>query len=499
MGRIITLAAAFLRNKRGNFAVTFALVAVPLMLVVGLSLNFVTAFKHKADLQEAIDAATLAAAAETGINVSESQRTAKGIDFFNSNFYVIPATVVFEYPQGAVKGTAYYSVPTFFGKLFGKEKIDVTASALVGIPEDGSMEMVLALDYSGSMNSNGKYISMRDAAIAMIEEFKLSPAKDKIKLGMVPFSEYVLADIDASYIRVVHPSHYGKTARACLATRFSPFSTDGNSPDPNVEDSKWPTIGLPANFSTASSAAGAETQEQLCTTKNGKETCEICTTTVNAKGKAKTSCSKVGAAKTAAASNKADREKLVSEYALSDPECQTYQDSRLLSVPLTAKHDDLINQLKLAKPVQLTNIALAMDVSWHLISPQAPFTQGEGQTGSKPKRYVVLFTDGAQTVPGYGSGPGNGQGNSGRGNGNSDTFTIQQAERNTAELCKKIKADGIDVVTIAFQLGTGNARNQMQACASKPAFFFETQSQGDLAAIFQEITSLASQSLYLRE
>ena len=494
MGRIISLAAAFLQNKRGNFAVTFALVAVPLMLVVGLSLNFVMAFKHKADLQEAIDAATLAAAAETGINVSESQRTAKGIDFFNSNFYVIPATVVFEYPQGAVKGTAYYSVPTVFGKLFGKENIDVTASALVGIPEDGSMEMVLALDYSGSMNSNGKYISMRDAAIAMIEEFKLSPAKDKIKLAMVPFSEYVLADIDASYIRVVHPAHYGKTARACLGTRFSPFSTDGNTPDPNVEDSKWPTIGLPANFSTASSAAGAQKQDLVCTTKKGKQTCEICTTTVNAKtGEVdKTKCNKVNPEKTAAASNKADKEKSVSEYALTDPKCQTYQDSSLLSVPLTTKHDDLINQLKLAKPVQLTNIALAMDVGWHLISPQPPFTQSEGKAGSKPKRYLVLFTDGAQTVPGYGDGPS-------RGNDKNDTYTIQQAEKNTAELCKKIKADGIDVVTIAFQLGTGNARNQMQACASKPAFFFETQSQGDLAAIFQEITSLASQSLYLQQ
>lgn len=483
---------AFLANESGNFVVTFAISGVAILLSAGLAMNYSAAFRYQVELQNATDSATLAAAAVTGTNITQDVRSQAGTDFFKANFDSIPAEIAFDYPDGAVRGTASYNVPAILGKVFGNESIEVGATAVVGLPGDGSVELVFVLDYSGSMYQNGKYISMRNAAIAMIEEFKQSPGKDNIKLSLVPFSEYVFADIDASTIRVVHPSKYGETARACLGSRFAPFATSGDTPNANDENSKWPTIGLSKYFSTA----GAEKQEQICTVnKKGESTCEICTTTTNSKGTAKTKCQQVKAEKQASNSLKATQEKAMSAFSISDPECQSYLNNGLMSVPLNTDHDKIIAQLKVAKPVQLTNIALAMDVAWHMISPQAPFTQGEGKTGSKPKRYVVLFTDGAQTVPGYGLG----NGNSGTGTGGSDPYTVNQAEENTAVLCDSIKKDAIEIITIAFQLGTGRARNQMQACASRPTYFFETESQGELASIFQEIAGLVSSKLFLRE
>ena len=480
---------AIVRDRSGNFGLMAGILALPIFLAGAFVMNIGMATLNKTELQNAVDAATLAAATVSGTTVTDQDRTNRGTEVFNANFRDIPATIQFAYSNGVITGTGSYKVPLIFGKLVGKETLDVATQAVVPLAKGASIEMVLALDYSGSMRSNNKYVSMRDAAISMLQQFKASDASNMIKVGIVPFSEYVLADIDASYIRVVHPSHHGETARACLGSRFSPFATDGASPDPEDEDSKWPTIGL-SDYWQKEKKGGPETAELICEiNKKGEEECAICTTTVDSKGKSKTKCKKIKMEEKAGKSAAADQEKNQSNYNIDDPECQAYLDSDLLASPMTNNFDALISQLQKAKPVQLTNISLAMDLSWHMISPQAPYTQSQANSAAKPKRYVVLFTDGAQTVPGYGEE---------RGRSGKMVFSIAQAEQNTADICTKLKAEGIDVMTVAFQLGTGKARNQMQDCASKKEYFFETSNQGDLAGIFTQIANLTGQGLYLQ-
>ena len=53
--------ASFRSDTGGNFAITLAIVAIPLFLSAGLALDYSSAYMFRERLQNAVDAATLAA------------------------------------------------------------------------------------------------------------------------------------------------------------------------------------------------------------------------------------------------------------------------------------------------------------------------------------------------------------------------------------------------------------------------------------------------------
>ena len=117
---------------------------------------------------------------------------------------------------------------------------------------------------------------------------------------------------------------------------------------------------------------------------------------------------------------------------------------------------------------------------WRMLSPGAPFDETQhGKIPQTVKRYVVLMTDGMNTrSPNY---PDNWGG---------DTAL---ANTLTAELCANIKADGINIFTIAFEVTDNTIKNILRKCASNPSQFFDAGNAGHLAAAFKKIgASLAS-------
>ena len=519
----------FISSTNGNFAVTFSVMLVPLLLVGGLSVDMTRAYMYRSDLQNAVDAATLAAAIHGDNTSPNTERTEVGSNFFESDFTEIPATIKFEYPGDAVVGLGEYELPIMFGKLFGKETVKVSVEAVVKIPNAEKLDLVMALDYSGSMNRNGKYQAMRDAAIDLLDELDKSNTDGNIRAGLVPFSEYVLTDINSSHIRVVHPDKYNQTAQACIGSRFAPFAINGSVPAENDENSKWPTVGLNDYWKQAGgsgaggSGAGGESSDAICLVEikggvENKRKCEVCT--INASfadpddrdewghldlnqrffyddkdNKAASEkdahkafmkhftddCDKLKDEEAASRrdASDADNEKLVSDYPVDDPQCEAYVDNNLLATPLSADFAAMKAQLQIARPVQLTNIALSLDAAWYqmkntVIDPNA-------------KRFMVLLTDGAQTVPGYRE----------AGRSNNSKYTINDAEKNTEDLCENIKADDIEMITIAFQLNSQPTRNRLRNCASSPSYFFEADSNSDLATVFQQIAALTKQEVFI--
>jgi Flp pilus assembly protein TadG len=62
-GARLDLTGRFLRDKRGNIAVIFALAAIPLLTAVGCAVDYSMATQIKAKLQSAADAASVGALA----------------------------------------------------------------------------------------------------------------------------------------------------------------------------------------------------------------------------------------------------------------------------------------------------------------------------------------------------------------------------------------------------------------------------------------------------
>jgi hypothetical protein len=90
-----------------------------------------------------------------------------------------------------------------------------------------------------------------------------------------------------------------------------------------------------------------------------------------------------------------------------------------------------------------------------------------------PNRYLILMTDGVNTIsPSYPAHNGSNQ---------------SLANTLTADLCRNIKADGIAVYTIAFEVTDATVKNLLESCATRPAQFFDAANASQLTSSFKAI------------
>ena len=90
------------------------------------------------------------------------------------------------------------------------------------------------LDYSGSMNDNGKYVRMTAAAQQFIEKVAKDRG-DRTKIGIVPFSEYVLATVPGGMIRGTPAADANTPMTTCLLNRDYPYSTEDATPTTSID------------------------------------------------------------------------------------------------------------------------------------------------------------------------------------------------------------------------------------------------------------------------
>ena len=80
------------------------------------------------------------------------------------------------------------------------------------------------------------------------------------------------------------------------------------------------------------------------------------------------------------------------------------EQERLSTLPLTDDFTAIGKQLDVMKPYAWTHIALGAEFGYHLLSPNAPYTEGAAYADKTTRKVMVLLTDGEQTEPGFGSG-----------------------------------------------------------------------------------------------
>lgn len=159
-----------LGDERGATAVMLAVLLVPLIAFVGLSVDTARAYFLKARLNQAIDAAALAG----GRVFFETDRNQDVKDFFAANFpdgfmgsTVSPLTINADPIEGSIEVMASATMETTFLTLVGQSSITVSARTVVQRAERG-MELVLVMDNTGSMSTNNRIGNMRSAAHELV-------------------------------------------------------------------------------------------------------------------------------------------------------------------------------------------------------------------------------------------------------------------------------------------------------------------------------------------
>jgi Flp pilus assembly protein TadG/uncharacterized protein YegL len=207
-------AAAILENRAGNFTLSFALVAVPMMVAIGSSLDYVQAMNMHRKLQSDLDAALVAAVQ----SIDVKDETALKAEIANwleaksesSGLYTLDADGVDIDTSGStITATANASVDTTFLKIAGIDTIPVSLSSSVlggkNATSKNAFSMYLVLDRSGSMedNTNTTYSTIcynkykvaynRTKYYTKIESLKLA-ANDLM-------TQLATADPDKKYVR----------------------------------------------------------------------------------------------------------------------------------------------------------------------------------------------------------------------------------------------------------------------------------------------------------
>lgn len=191
----------FSRDARGNVAIIFALVLVPVLVLIGLALDTGRAMLAAKTAQGALDASALAAAqalTRSGADDDEIARVAN--DYFRANggdkvaFASFgPLSVTSDRATGAVTVAIDTVVPTTLGALAQVEEISMrrSSTAVMGMSE---IELGLMLDVTGSMDERGKLQALKRATNDLFDTLIPDGGRDgRVRIGLAPYSAAVNA------------------------------------------------------------------------------------------------------------------------------------------------------------------------------------------------------------------------------------------------------------------------------------------------------------------
>lgn len=466
----------FRRDGGGNIAIFLSLALVPVIGMVGLAIDYALLTKARQELQAIGDSGALAGASLT--NATDDERIARARDYVDANHAGNLDRLDIDVVDGRVVVAAARDIETVLMQIFDITHTTASIRTEAIIPRTVKTEIALVLDYSGSMNRGGKYQAMRDSSIELItglaDAAEGGPA-DQLKVGLVPFSEYVYTGMRTDHIRDVHPSYFGATVRACLDSRRYPYARQSSTPNSSNNDTRWPAPGMPDELRSAGSSLGGDHI-------NGNISPDACTPPPASGGDDDDDdedggwvppdyCQRTYSPGEQASQNS---EIVDSDFASADSQCGDYRDRDVIARPLTTNFSSLISQLNSMRPVRLTNIALALEFGWHMMTTNQPYDEAKPADGRLVKA-IVLLTDGSQTVGGFGPG---------------GSFGIDRANRNTEALCGAVKDDEILLITVAFDLDDTATRNRLRDCASSTEYYFEAETNTNLALVFRDIAAM---------
>ena len=532
-------------SETDGAVIMMAGVLVPLIAgAVAFSVDYANVSNLRQKAQSAADSAALSAAIQQDRKLGETIFNSRFAEIARNGEEVKRLEVRLDGDRADV--SARINTTTFFGSLLpDSAKLDeFVVSSVAQAGSQTPIDVVMALDYSGSMLSDNKYQRMAGAAHTFLDTFV---DNEMVRVGVVPFASYTLLGIDGRYLfdTLSGGNLMGSKYLACVSNRGYPNAVQIDTPTDAVQASLWPAIDFaefsggsagtwaaegvsewgdpppwtdpagaagavfelgrtaqyedsagvigatgfvvqpdpvvlppgatlisvsnavretypsggfsywPVNLSAPSCAKEAEWQLGLCgPVPEGPDYADLSTATIPG---TETDVSDDLAVHQAAESL--------------SPACADYVTRRMLTRPLSDDFEKLKTRISAMTPSGATNIALAFDTSWHLVSDNQPWITGAENGADK---IVILLTDGVQTVPALGSG---------------NEYSIGAANRNTAEVCQAMKNDGVTVYTVAFGVSDTFTQDLLSGCATSLSHYFQPDAGADLADVFAEIAA----------
>lgn len=490
--RLIEFASRFAGNRRGAIAVQAALCAPPMMVLVFGAIDISNASQEKTRLQDALDAATLAAARSSA--TTDAQLYAIGSPTLSADLTGSHATVTassFHAVDSKVVASATATVPAMIAGIWNQGDMTIGATSEVSRAVT-KVELALVLDNTGSM-AGSKLTNLKGAAKSLIDILSDAAARasepHSVKIGIAPFSMTVNVGStyrNASWIDQTGASPINDEIFSTHANRFTLLSNMGVSWGGCVESRQYP-------YDVQDTAPDGGTPATLFTPFFAPDEPD----TSNA-GYVNNYLSDV-----TTSSNWKTRQGYVAKYNHA-PRTGTNNSTGYAYGPnagcaltsiarLSEDWTSLKSKVDSMTAVGDTNIGLGLMWGWHLISPNAPFADGSAYGTAKLQKIVVLMTDGENTNSDTSSNDDSVYAGVGYIWQNRLGITSGTASQRRAamdgrleELCSNMKAKGIIIYTVRVEVTNGTS-SVLQNCASSADKFYDVQSASQLTAVFDAI------------
>lgn len=487
--RIAKFLSRFCADHSGVTAIIFGILLVPLLLGIGLSIDYARALKTKQNLGQAIDAAALAVGSWADLNTAQIKQKAQ--EYFNANYSAAnlgtPSPLSVNVLNGKISISATSTVDTTFMHLAGVSQMTVDAFTEVTLNEK-KIEFVMVLDNTGSMGWNGKLDALKSAANALVDALMVddvnAAVNEDVKIGLVPFAAAVNIGADklnsgwidttaqssvasedfqpGTNVLDLYSQIMNRNWNGCVRARIAPFDTQDTPPTGG--NTLWAPYLAPDepdfyNYSNRYASDDGYGGSQYDYDARQRYTGKYQTLTIPA-----------------------------SWSDGPDFNCRTAPVTPL--TPIRGDVEDAINEMVATGN---TVIPAGLAWGWRLVSPSPPFSEGVAYEDDDMIKAMVLLTDGQNMVSG-GMGTHNrsqysayGFAQSGHLGNTNGSEAEDVLDAKTAELCTNIKAQGIQLYTITFQVSSTSTQDLMRNCATEPGMYYDSPSNDVLIDVFQEI------------
>ena len=496
---IIECCRSFKWNKKGNVAILFGLALVPIALAIGAAADYGRGLAVRNRMADAADAAALAIGSWQGLTQAQLKQRAQ--QFFDANY---PSSEMgtagklnVSFAGDDIKVEVSGTVPTTFLKLANINSLDVGASSTV-TKKQRNIELALVLDTTGSMSSSGKMSAMQAAAQKMVQDlFQGKSTSDTLKISVVPFSGAVNVGSDKLNSGWIDKANYpnmsaiakedfefgngqstltlysdlsNRSWGGCVRERGGAYELTDDAPS-SLAATKWAPYFAPDEPDTYSYSNSYldDGSAKAC-----KET------------------GRWGSISDPEACQR-DTSKYKNATVNSSSKGPDFNCPPRAVTALTNNQGQVISAIEQLQPNGSTVIPAGLLWGWRALSPGAPFTEGGPYDEEERIKALVLLTDGENSVGGGANGHNKSyynafgfaaEGHLGHTNGYGADSELNQK---TAEVCNNIKAKGIVIYTIGFRVSDTTTQNMLKNCATKPDMYYNSPSNSQLAAIFNDI------------
>ncbi len=431
MRRFQNLFRRLWKDRSGNFAAILAISMIPIVAAVGASVDISRAYVVENRLKAALDASALAIGGSTGLSAAQMQAMAQS--YFNANYPAskigVPGTLSVTQNGNVVSLSVSADMPTALMGVVGIDTLNVVASTEV-TRMGKKLEVVLVLDNTGSMNSDGRMTVLKSAAkdlITTVSSAAVSPGD--VKIAIVPFTTDV--NVGTSY--------------------------------KNSNWLKW-SWELPT--------------ETCVTTGNWNNRKTTCTQDVRTVTKSSWKGCVV------------DRDQNY-DVSIADPvtvdaatlfpanDNNLYNNNCTLRaiVPFSTDWTMLKNEIDAMVAGGATNTTIGFVWGWQMLINGKVLSNAAAKDPEKLEKVMVYLTDGDNTYYREGIGSCNG------------SSYCSGVDARTALVCSAIKADNITVYTV--RLINGNA-TLLRNCASSASMYYSVSTASQLTDVFKSIAQSLS-------